>query len=35
MFRANEFPPLNRGLSQAEFAQAMRWAREAGLRNFH
>jgi putative pyruvate formate lyase activating enzyme len=35
MFRANEFPPLNRRLTQEEFAQAMRWARDAGLRNFH
>jgi len=35
MFRANEYPPLNRGLSQGEFAQAIRWAREAGLTNFH
>jgi len=35
MFRANEYPPLNRGLSQAEFAQAMNWARQVGLRNFH
>jgi len=35
MFRANEFPPLNRGLTMPEFSQAMRWAREAGLHNFH
>lgn len=34
-FRAREFPPLDRRLTQAEFAQAMRWAREAGLHNFH
>ena len=34
-FRANEFPPLDRRLTQEEYAQAMRWAREAGLRNFH
>jgi putative pyruvate formate lyase activating enzyme len=35
MFRASEFPPLDRRLTQGEFAQAMRWAHEAGLRNFH
>ena len=35
MFRANEFPPLDRRLTQAEFSQAMTWAREAGLHNFH
>ncbi|MCL2231633.1 MAG: radical SAM protein [Treponema sp.] len=35
MFRANEYPPLNRRITQAEFTQAMRWAHEAGLRNFH
>ena len=35
MFRANEFPQLNRRITQAEFSQAMSWAREAGLRNFH
>ena len=35
MFRANEFPPLNRRITSAEFGQAMRWAREAGLHNFH
>jgi len=34
-FRAHEFPPLDRRLTQAEFAQAMRWAREAGLYNFY
>ncbi|MCL2293325.1 MAG: twin-arginine translocation signal domain-containing protein [Spirochaetes bacterium] len=34
-FRANEFPPLNRRITQREFEQAMRWARQAGLRNFH
>jgi putative pyruvate formate lyase activating enzyme len=33
-FRADEFPPLNRRPTQAEFNQAMNWAREAGLRNF-
>jgi len=35
MFRANDFPPLNRGVTRAEYDQAMQWAREAGLRNFH
>jgi putative pyruvate formate lyase activating enzyme len=35
MFRANEFPPLNSRLTNEEFTQAMRWARDAGLRNFH
>jgi len=35
MFRANEFPQLNQRLTQAEFTQAMRWAHDAGLRNFH
>ena len=34
-FRAREFPPLDRRVTQAEMAQAMRWAREAGLHNFH
>jgi len=35
MFRAKEYPPLDRPLTAAEYNQAMRWAREAGLRNFH
>jgi len=35
MFRANDFPPLDRRITAAEFAQAKRWAREAGLHNFH
>jgi putative pyruvate formate lyase activating enzyme len=35
MHRANQFPSLNRGVTQAEFTQAMRWARDAGLHNFH
>ena len=35
MFRANEFPPLNRRVTPAELRQAMQWAREAGLHNFH
>jgi len=35
MFRANDYPPLDRRITPAEFNQAMRWAREAGLRNFH
>ena len=34
-FRANKYPPLDRQITQAEFAQAMRWTREAGLQNFH
>jgi putative pyruvate formate lyase activating enzyme len=34
-FRANDFPPLDRRVTQAEFMQAMNWARDAGLRNFH
>ena len=33
-FRANEYPSLGRWITPEEFAQAMRWAREAGLRNF-
>ena len=33
--RAHYYPPLNRRITQREFDQAMRWAREAGLRNFH
>jgi len=35
MYRANDYPPLNQRLTQAEFSQAMTWARYAGLRNFH
>jgi len=35
LFKAKEYPPLDRRLNQQEFAQAMRWAREAGLKNFH
>jgi len=34
-FRANDYPPLDRRLTQEEFAQAMRWAHAAGLKNFH
>ncbi|MCL2413602.1 MAG: hypothetical protein FWC98_05655, partial [Bacteroidales bacterium] len=34
-FRSNEFPPLNRRTTRAEYQQAVRWAREAGIRNFH
>ena len=34
-FRAREFPPLDRRPTQEELAQAIRWARDAGLRNFH
>jgi len=33
MFRAHEHPPLDRRVTPAEFHQAMRWAREAGLAN--
>ena len=35
MHRAREFPPLDRRPTREEFAQATRWARDAGLRNFH
>jgi putative pyruvate formate lyase activating enzyme len=35
MFRANEFPPLDRRITRGEMTQAMQWAREAGLHNFH
>jgi len=35
MHRAREYPPLDRAVTQEEYAQAMRWAYEAGLRNFH
>jgi len=35
MFRASEFPQLNQRLTQVEFTQAMIWARNAGLHNFH
>lgn len=34
-FRSNEFPPLNRRVTRAEYQQAVRWAREAGIRHFH
>ena len=34
-FQARNHPPLHRRITQGEFDQAMRWAREAGLRNFH
>ena len=34
-FRARYHPPLDRRITRSEFDQAMRWAREAGLRNFH
>ena len=33
--RARYHPPLDRRITQGEFNRAMRWAREAGLRNFH
>ncbi|MCL2737441.1 MAG: radical SAM protein, partial [Alphaproteobacteria bacterium] len=35
MFQARNYPPLDRPVTQAEFAQAMRWAYDAGLKNFH
>ena len=34
-FQARSYPPLDRRPTPAELDQAMRWAREAGLRNFH
>lgn len=34
-FRAHYYPPLNRRITAIEFEQAMRWAVDAGLRNFH
>jgi putative pyruvate formate lyase activating enzyme len=34
-YRARYYPPLNRRITQREFDQAMRWAREVGLHNFH
>ena len=34
-FRARYHPPLDRRITPREFEQAMRWAREAGLHNFH
>ena len=34
-FRARYHPPLHRRITAREFDDAMRWAREAGLRNFH
>ena len=33
--QARNYPPLDRRPTPAELEQAMRWAREAGLRNFH
>ena len=35
LFQARYHPPLHRRLIPGEFEQAVRWAREAGLRNFH
>jgi len=35
LFKAKDYPPLDRRIKPEEFAQAMNWAREAGLRNFH
>ena len=34
-FRARYHPPLDRRVTRAEYEQALRWAREAGLHNFH
>jgi len=34
-YRAHEYPPLSRRPTREELAQALRWAREAGLRHFH
>ena len=34
-YRASEFPQLSRRPTRDEITQATRWAREAGLRNFH
>ena len=34
-FQARNHPPLHRRITAGEFDQAIRWAREAGLRNFH
>jgi len=34
-YRAHEHPPLSRRPTRQELSQAMQWAREAGLRNFH
>jgi len=34
-FRSSEYPPLNRRITRTEHNQAMQWAREAGLHNFH
>jgi putative pyruvate formate lyase activating enzyme len=35
MFQSNEHPPLDRPITREEFEQAMQWARDGGLRNFH
>ena len=35
VFQAFQHPPIDRRLHRQEFDQAMRWAREAGLHNFH
>jgi putative pyruvate formate lyase activating enzyme len=34
-FQSNDFPPLNRRITRAEHNQAIQWARDAGLHNFH
>ena len=35
MFQAHDFPPLDRRPTEQELTQAIRWARTAGLHNFH
>jgi len=34
-YHANQYPQLSRRPTREEIAQAMQWAREAGLQNFH
>ena len=34
-YRAHEYPPLTRRPAREELSQAMNWASEAGLKNFH
>jgi putative pyruvate formate lyase activating enzyme len=33
MHRARHYPEINRGVTRQEFAQAVQWARDAGLTN--
>jgi putative pyruvate formate lyase activating enzyme len=35
MFRANRYPDINRRLTQSEYREAVRWAREAGMSNLN